>query len=85
MKEDEYKTHCILRKSEIQELRNKLDDSWVSNKEKERIRETLSRCKIDPIEKTFDFNPLHILYGLWTLIVLPFGLLWLGIKKLLRG
>ncbi|MFC2001451.1 hypothetical protein ACFLUZ_02975 [Chloroflexota bacterium] len=72
----------ILPKSEIEELHNKLNDNWVSDEEKERIKAILSNCKLDPEEKMFDFNPLHVLYGLWILITLPFGFLWLGIKKL---
>ena len=71
-----------LSKSEIKELRNKLNDSWVSDEEKERIRAILRNCKVGPDDRMFDFNPLHILYGLWVLIALPFGFLWLGIKRL---
>lgn len=73
-----------LRKSEIIELRNKINDNWVSDEEKERVKIFLQNCKVDPKDQPFDFNPLHLLYGLWVLIALPFGFLWLGIKKLIR-
>jgi len=77
------KRDIYLAKSELKEMRNKLNDDWVSDEEKERIRTVLRSCKIDPKDQMFDFNPLHILYGLWVIVVLPFGFLWLGIKKLL--
>ncbi len=77
------KHKVFLPESEIKELRNKLNDNWVSDEEKEEIRMILRNCERDPSDQTFNFNPLYILYGLWCLVALPFGFLWLGIKKLL--
>lgn len=73
----------FLPKSEIKELRNKLNDNRVSDEEKERIRAILQKCKVRPEDRTFDFNPIHVLYGLYILLALPIGLLWHLVRKLL--
>lgn len=73
----------FLPKSEIKELHNKLNDNWVSDEEKERIKAILQECKVNPEDRMFDFNPFHALYGLYISLVLPIALLWHLIKKII--